>query len=65
MDILLQHTDNEDRVVSRIQPQIQNLLPLARITVTPMSLTSGVHMGPGTWALAFLPDDDDPGTHVS
>jgi len=54
--ILLQYTDNQERVQSQIQPRIQALLPLARISVQPMSLTSGVHMGPGTWAAAFLPE---------
>ena len=58
-DILLQYTDNQDRVVSQIQPRIQSLLPLSRISVAPMSLTAGVHMGPGTWAVAFCPANPD------
>lgn len=53
--ILLQYTNNQDRVVSHIQPQIQERFPLVHISVRPMSLTSGVHMGPGTWAAAYLP----------
>ena len=53
-EFLLQYTDNQDRVVSQIQPKIQRLLPNSRISVQPMSVTSGVHMGPGTWAVAFL-----------
>ncbi len=57
VEILLQYTDNFDWVRSYVQPQIQTLLPLARICVTAMSLTSGAHMGPGTWAVAFLPSD--------
>ena len=28
----------------------------ARILIHPLSLTSGAHMGPETWAVAFLPD---------
>ncbi len=55
VEILLQYSDNQDRVVAHIQPLIQEHLPKARITIHPMSLTSGVHMGPGTWAVAFLP----------
>lgn len=55
VEILLQYTDNQDRVLSRIRPLVQERLPKARISDHPMSLTSGVHMGPGTWALAFLP----------
>jgi len=57
VEILLQYTDNQIWVASHIQPQIQTLLPKARISVKPMSLTSGVHMGPGTWAVAYLPGD--------
>jgi DegV family protein with EDD domain len=52
--LLLQYTDNRDRVVGQILPNIQSLWPKARVGVHPMSLTSGVHMGPGTWAVAFL-----------
>ncbi len=54
--ILLQYTDNRERVISQIQPRIQTLWPNVRISAQPMSLTSGVHMGPGTWAAAFLPE---------
>ncbi len=54
VEMLLQYTDNQDRVCSRIRPLIRELLPNARISEHPMSLTSGVHMGPGTWAVAFL-----------
>ena len=58
-EILLQYTDNQDRVVSQIQPRIQAFLPLSRISVAPMSLTAGAHMGPGTWAAAFCPANPD------
>ncbi len=34
----------------------RTLLPGADIMQTPLSLTSGVHMGPGTWSLAFVPE---------
>jgi len=54
--ILLQYTDNRDRVASRIQPALQSAFPRAAITLTPLSLTSGVHMGPGTWGIAVLPE---------
>jgi DegV family protein with EDD domain len=57
VEILLQYTDNQDWVVSQVQPRIQSFLSAARIKVTPMSLTAGVHMGPGTWAVAYLPID--------
>jgi hypothetical protein len=61
VEILLQFTDNRDWVVSRVQERIQSHLPMARISVTPMSLTAGAHMGPGTWAVAYLPMDAEPG----
>jgi uncharacterized protein len=54
--ILLQYTDNRDRVTTEIQPAIASAFPRADITLTPLSLTSGVHMGPGTWAMAVLPE---------
>ena len=53
--ILLQYTDNQERVATEIQPTIQAAFPPAEISLVPLSLTSGVHMGPGTWAMAVLP----------
>jgi hypothetical protein len=35
---------------------IEELYPQAEIVLQPLSLTSGAHYGPGTWALAFLPE---------
>jgi DegV family protein with EDD domain len=51
--ILLQYSDNERWVTETVQQQITTLLPQAEIFLTPLSLTSGVHMGPGTWSMAF------------
>lgn len=51
--IMLQHTDNEEWLGQTVQPQVQKLLPDAEILLVPLSLTSGVHMGPGTWSLAL------------
>jgi fatty acid-binding protein DegV len=51
--ILLQHTDNEDWVRETVLPPVQKLAPGAEILFAPLSLTSGVHMGPGTWAMAL------------
>lgn len=50
--ILLQHTDNEDWVRGTVLPQVRKITPGAEILPTPLSLTSGVHMGPGTWSMA-------------
>ncbi len=56
--ILLQYTDNLERVSTEVQPAIQSVYPSADVILTPLSLTSGVHMGPGTWAMAVLPELD-------
>jgi uncharacterized protein len=61
--ILLQYTDNRDWVESEAANTIVAQFPNADISIGPMSLTSGAHMGPGTWAAAFLPQTaiDDRG----
>lgn len=53
--VLLQYSDNRFWVENAAAAQIQTLLPAAEIMVRPLSLTSGAHMGPGTWAMAYLP----------
>jgi len=57
--ILMQYSDNRVWVEEVAATQLRSLLPAARILFRPMSLTSGVHMGPGTWAVAFLPGTFD------
>ena len=54
--IMLEYSDNQDWVVGMLQPILTKLYPRAEIIVQPISLTSGAHFGPGTWALAFLPE---------
>ena len=53
--ILLQYSDNEDWLRESVLQPVQELLPEAEILLTPLSLSSGVHTGPGTWAIAFAP----------
>jgi uncharacterized protein len=53
--ILLQYSDNKDWVSEVVQTRIQSSFPQAEVVVGPLSLTSGVHMGPGTWSIAFAP----------
>ncbi len=53
--ILLQYSDNCEWVCRTAAPRIQACRPDAEILIRPLSLTSGAHMGPGTWAIAFLP----------
>ncbi len=51
--ILLQYSDNKTWLDQEVEPQVRSLLPEAELLTVPLSLTSGVHMGPGTWSLAF------------
>jgi DegV family protein with EDD domain len=53
-DIMLQYSDNREWVTEVAQTRIHAHYPEAEIRVEPLSLTAGVHMGPGTWALAFM-----------
>ncbi len=53
--ILLQYSDNKEWVVDSIKKIIIKQYPKMDIMTAPLSLTSGVHMGPGTWGIAFLP----------
>ena len=57
--ILLQYSDNQVWVEEVAAGELRSLLPAARILFRPLSLTSGAHMGPGTWAVAFLPGTFD------
>ncbi len=52
--VLLQYTDNESWLRAEVAEEVSVRLPGARVLVRPMSLTSGAHMGPGTWAMAYL-----------
>jgi uncharacterized protein len=54
--IMIEYTDNLAWVTQKVQPEIVRRWPEAEIILHPLSLTSGVHMGPGTWGVAFLPD---------
>ncbi|MFH2123978.1 MAG: DegV family protein [Pseudomonadota bacterium] len=51
--IMLQYSDNEKWVTETVQPEVRQVAPKAEILLVPLSLTSGVHMGPGTWAMAW------------
>lgn len=54
--MMLEYTDNRQWVSDTALPQIREVFPKAEYLLQPMSLTAGVHMGPGTWAVAYLPD---------
>jgi DegV family protein with EDD domain len=53
--VMLQYSNNRSWVEDTVAPKVRSLLPAAEIMLRPLSLTSGAHMGPGTWAVAFLP----------
>ncbi|MBI5501386.1 MAG: DegV family EDD domain-containing protein [Deltaproteobacteria bacterium] len=55
--VLLQHSDNRARLEEELLPAVRARFPAAEVEVAPLSLTSGAHMGPGTWAAAALPPD--------
>jgi fatty acid-binding protein DegV len=54
--ILAQYTDNRDWVESRVVPRLREVAPAADIALGPLSITTGAHTGPGTWAVAMLPE---------
>ncbi len=60
--LLLQFTDNRAWVEGEVAPRLRHELPSAEIGLGPLSLTTGAHTGPGTWAVATLPAADAHGT---
>jgi uncharacterized protein len=53
--IMLEYSNNQPWVEA-FGRDVAVLYRSARIRIHPLSLTSGAHMGPETWAVAFLPD---------
>ncbi len=51
--VLLQYTDNKKWLAETVEPMVRMLVPDAEVLLVPLSLTSGVHMGPGTWSIAL------------
>ena len=58
--IMLEYSDNKNWVEKTVKKTIAEHYPEAQIIVQPLSLTSGAHMGPGTWVVAFLPEGTTP-----
>ena len=54
--IMLEYSDNRTWVAEAVQSEITCRFPFAEVILQPLSLTSGAHMGPGTWAVAFMPE---------
>ena len=53
--IMLEYSDNYDWVDTAVKKTIELRCPHAEIKLQPLSLTSAAHMGPGTWAMAYIP----------
>ena len=58
--IMLEYSDNKHWVDDTVKKRLDELYPKAEIILQPLSLTSGAHMGPGTWGIAFLPEGTTP-----
>jgi DegV family protein with EDD domain len=58
--IMLEYSDNKNWVEGTVKKKLDELYPDAEIILQPLSLTSGAHMGPGTWGVAFLPEGTTP-----
>lgn len=52
--IMLEYSDNLDWVGGEVKETISEQFPAADIMLQPLSLTSGAHMGPGTWGMAYI-----------
>jgi uncharacterized protein len=53
--LLLQFTDNRAWVEGKVAPRLRAAVSGAELGLGPLSLTTGSHTGPGTWAVAMLP----------
>jgi DegV family protein with EDD domain len=56
--VMLEYSDNYEWVKGTVKKLLMERYPQAEVILQPLSLTSGAHMGPGTWAVAFLPEMD-------
>jgi fatty acid-binding protein DegV len=57
--IMLEYSDNRQWVEDNVLCLVKSRFAAAEIVLQPLSLTSGAHMGPGTWGVAFLPNLED------
>jgi DegV family protein with EDD domain len=56
--IMLEYSDNREWVEKSVLPKVQGRCPGAQIFLQCVSLTSAVHMGPGTWGIAYAQLDE-------
>jgi DegV family protein with EDD domain len=59
--LLAEYTDNRAWVEGILLPRLRAAAPEAELAAGPLSLTTGAHTGPGTWAVAMLPDSPTQG----
>lgn len=57
--IMIEYSDNRPWVEDNVMGPIQERFAAAEVVFQALSLTSGAHMGPGTWGVAFLPNIED------
>jgi uncharacterized protein len=55
--LLLEYSDNLDWLEKEIKPELERRFPQVEVNLQLLSLTSAAHMGPGSWGVAFLPED--------
>jgi fatty acid-binding protein DegV len=53
--VMLEYSNNRDWVETVVKRKIEARCPQAETILQPLSLTSAAHMGPGTWAMAYIP----------
>ena len=59
--LLLEYSDNRDWLEKEIKPEIERRFPQVNVILQLLSLTSAAHMGPGSWGIAFLPNNHRQG----
>ncbi len=52
--IMIEYTDNRKWVEDVVRNEMKTTYSSSEIIIQPLSLTTGVHTGPGTWGVAFL-----------
>jgi DegV family protein with EDD domain len=53
--LMVEYTDNEAWVREELTPEFARRYPAVTVFAQPFSLTTGAHIGPGSWGIAFLP----------
>ncbi len=53
--VMLEYSNNQEWVEGTVRPAVEKLLPDSELLLNPLSLTTGVHAGPGTWGVASIP----------